>query len=193
MSHYDLSENEYLLIGKFIHKYSELEFSVEFTLLSFILPPFNQIQLKDPRTSSLFLASVIIDEHSFSKKITILKNFFNRHVEHYFLSKEDPLYSGKIDTYKDSIKIIKKSLDTALCLGEHRNQLVHSFYHKQENEFFSSRSKVNDKNTTKTEKYSESTLQVLCDSLEKTFIDIHEKSQYLSYLRSDNLKYIVKK
>jgi hypothetical protein len=189
---YDLSDTEYLLIGKFIHKFSELEFSIEFTLLSFTLPSFKQTQFKEPPTSPWFLASMVIDKLAFNEKITILKNFINTHMENYFISREDPNYTGKVDSYKKSIKELNKSLSVALSIGEHRNQLVHSFYFKQEKFFYSTRSKINDKRKIKTEKYSESNLKELCDSVEKTFHAVHTASQYLSFLRSENLKYLMK-
>ena len=192
MNPYDLSETEYLLIGKFIDKFSYLESSIEYTLLYFVLPPFNQIQFKEPATSPWFLASVIINELSFSKKIIILKNFINTHKENYFLSKEDPHYKSKINLYKEYKKELDKSLSFSLSLGEHRNQLVHSSYFKQEKKFYSTRSKINDKNKIRTEEYSESKLKELCDLVNKTFLAVHEASQYLSFLRSENLKYLIK-
>ena len=159
--------------------------------MSLILPPFNQIEFKDPSTSPWFLASVIIEELPFSKKVIILKNFINNHSENYFISKEDPFYISKIDDYRDSIKELKKSFDSALELGDQRNQLVHSYYIKQDKKFYSIRSKVNDKNKIKQEEYSESTLKDLCNSAKETFHKVHEKSQYLSFLRSENLKFII--
>ena len=192
MSIYDLKEDEYLIIGKFIHKFSYLESVIEQALLEFSLPSFDQINYKDPKTSSWFLILNLTREHSYSKKVIILESFINTHEENYFLSKEDPLYIGKIELYKNAIKEIKKGLELAWKLNNDRNQLLHSFYFKQKEEFISVKSSINNKKTLESVIYSQTKIKDLCNKVDEAFNNIFNGVRTLAFLRHENMKFIIK-